>query len=340
MISVVSPIYNEAENVRELVARVTAALEQTGEDFEYVLVDNGCTDGSLRIIKSLARQDARVKYLSLSRNFGPQGAILAGMSRARGDAVISLDGDLQHPPELIAEMVEAWKQGYDVVHTTKQPGSYQNGLRCWLTRCFYRLISLVSDVKLAYGQSDFRLLSRQVVDVLLNIPEKGQFLRGLVEWVGFKTTSVEYRPDFRKRGHSKFSIWGYLSFAVDGIVSFSVVPLRMFLYCGLGISLLCVGYAAYLFAVGLLNLTGWAEYDIPPGWVTITISILFLNSVQLIGIGVLGEYLGRVFKQTKSRPEFIIREDGTRPAKTAPEPDGTGDAPHTEDNDVPMVGAK
>lgn len=308
MISIISPIYNEADNLIELYKRVVAALESVHEKFEFILVENGSSDSSLEIIKDLRAKDPRIKFISLSRNFGHQGGILAGMTYASGDAVVSIDGDLQQPPELIPKMIELWKKGYDVVFTTKK---LKNNDRNWLflwNRIFYKLIGLISDLNLTYGQSDYRLLDRKVVDAILNIPEKHKFLRGMVEWVGFSQIGVEYEVSPRKSGQSKFSFRNYVNFALDGIFSFSTVPLRMFLWVGLSIAAFCGIYALYYFVMGIMTMLIPNKNLLPPGSATITVSILFLGGVQLIGIGCLGEYIGRIYSQTKNRPDFIVRE--------------------------------
>ena len=310
MISVVSPIYNEQDNLVELCERVIASLESINEDFEFILVENGSHDRSLEIIKSLREKEPRIKYLSLSRNFGHQGGILAGLAHASGDAVISIDGDLQQPPELIPKLIEAWKQGHDVVYTTKKVENNEGDGRFYPKRIFYKFISSISDIKLTYGQSDFRLLDRKVVDILLRIPEKNIFLRGLVDWVGFSQTGVDYEVNPRKGGQSKFLLKNYITFAVDGILSFSTVPLKLFLWFGLLIAFFCGLWALYYFIMGVINLFFQAKNLLPPGSATITVGIFFLGGIQLIGIGMLGEYIGRIFHQTKERPDFIIKEKG------------------------------
>lgn len=308
MISVISPIYDEADNLAELYERTVSALEGAKEKFELILIDNGSRDRSLEIIKSLRKKDPRVKFLSLSRNFGHQGAIAAGLAHASGDAVISLDGDLQHPPELIPKLIGLWRNGYEVVYTTKKKRSECKDRYFIFKKIFYRLMSSLSDIDLLFGQSDYRLLDRKVVDALRSIPEKNKFLRGMVKWVGFSQVGVEYGISPRKRGRSKFSVWQYLSFAADGIFSFSVAPLRIFLWVGVVIASLCIIWGAYYFVVGAMNPFMPTKRSLPPGWVTITVSVLFLGGVQLIGIGCLGEYIGRVYSQTKERPDFIVRE--------------------------------
>lgn len=312
MISVVSPIYNEAENLEELCERVTAVFDELKEDFEYILVDNGSEDDSLSIIKALGKKDDRIKFVSLSRNFGHQGGIWAGMNHAKGDAVISLDGDLQHPPELIHQMVALWKQGFDVVYTSKIIDTDKKDWRFYPTELFYKLISHISEVKLTYGQSDYRLMDRKVADVICQIPEKNKFLRGMVEWVGFRQIGVEYEVAERKRGRSKFSFRHLVNFALDGIFSFSTLPLRMFLWVGMIVASFCVLYAFVYFFVGLLHFIFPQFYYLPPGWATIAVSITFLGGVQLIGIGCLGEYIGRIYAQTKQRPDFIVNEKNVK----------------------------
>ncbi len=308
MISVISPIYNEADNINELYERTKTVFAGISEEFEFIMVENGSTDRSLEIIKALQKKDKRIKFVSLSRNFGHQGAILAGLAHASGEAVISLDGDLQHPPELISKLVVLWKEGNDVVYTVKKRMEKDRGLRVSLTRIFYKLISAISDIELAYGQSDYRLLDRRVVNAILQIPEKHMFLRGMVQWVGFRQIGVEYEVDQRKRGESKFSFWNYINFALDGIFSFSTVPLRVFLWVGLSLAILCGLYGVAYIIMGLANLFIPGRNLLPPGSATITVSILFLGAVQLIGIGCLGEYIGRIYTQTKERPDFIVNE--------------------------------
>jgi len=310
MISIVSPIYNEVENLDELYERVTAALKSAKEDFEFILVENGSSDGSLEIIRKLREKDRRIKYISLSRNFGHQGAVLAGLAHSAGDAVITLDGDLQHPPELIPKLLKLWKEGSHVVYTVKKTTAEDKDWRYLPSRIFYRIISAISIVDLKYGQSDYRLMDRKVIDVILAIPEKNKFLRGIVNWVGFSQAGLEYEVGKRKKGKSKFSLWNYVNFAFDGIFSFSTVPLRVFLWIGVIIAFLCGIWAVYYFVMGFMNLVFPDKNLLPPGSATITVSILFLGGVQLIGIGILGEYIGRIYSQTKKRPDFIVVEKG------------------------------
>lgn len=308
MISIISPVYNEAENLQELCERVAAVFDLIPETFELILIDNGSQDNSLEIIKTIRINDPRIKYLSLSRNFGHQGAILAGLRYASGDAVISLDGDLQHPPEIIPDMIRLWREGYEVVYTYKKDQFKKFDLRILLTKLFYKFINIISDLKLSFGQSDFRLLDRKIVAIINQMGEKDKFLRGLVNWVGFRQTGIEYVPAPRKRGESKFPLSHYIAFALNGTFSFSTVPLRISMYIGMLMTTVFGILAVYYVILGLSHFFLKKGIILPPGWLTIVTSILFLGGIQLMSIGIIGEYIGRIFMQTKSRPEFIIKE--------------------------------
>ena len=305
LVSVAFPVFNEAENLETLHAEVTQALEMTGLAFELIFVDNGSTDASLSIIKRLSETDPRVEFVSLSRNFGHQGALLAGISHAQGEAVITMDADLQHPSALLPEMVRLWQEGFEVVFTRKRRYPV-HGMRLRQVKLFYWLMSKWSGLHLSFGQSDFRLLDRKVFEVFLRMPEARKFLRGLVEWVGFRQTGLEYDPLPRHAGESKFPFRALVSFAVDGIISFSLLPLRWSLGLGFIVASMSFVYGIAMVVMGLLNYAGMSV-PLPPGWATLVVSILFLSGIQLIAIGMLGEYVGRIFEQTKGRPEFIVR---------------------------------
>ncbi len=305
LVSVAFPVFNEAENLEMLHAEVTRALETTGLAFELIFVDNGSTDASLSIIKRLSETDPRVEFVSLSRNFGHQGALLAGISHAQGEAVITMDADLQHPSALLPEMVRLWQEGFEVVFTRKRRYPV-HGMRLRQVKLFYWLMSKWSGLHLSFGKSDFRLLDRKVFEVFLRMPEARKFLRGLVEWVGFRQTGLEYDPLPRHAGESKFPFRALVSFAVDGIISFSLLPLRWSLGLGFIVASMSFVYGIAMVVMGLLNYAGMSV-PLPPGWATLVVSILFLSGIQLIAIGMLGEYVGRIFEQTKGRPEFIVR---------------------------------
>lgn len=309
MISIVCPAYNEAENLRELYRQVSAAMEGAGEQYELIIVENGSTDNSIEILKQLREKDDRVHYLSLSRNFGHQGANLAGLHHSRGDAVITMDADLQHPPALLPELIRKWKEGFDVVYTVKDLSrSDIPFLQHWFTRWFYILISYLSGLKMDYGQSDFRLLDRKVVNVIDNIPAKDWFLRGIVSWVGFAQTGITYEVHERFAGSSKFSFGNYLSFALKGIFSFSIIPLRIMTFLGLGIAALSFAYGFWISMHYLLGVLGIIAMDLPRGWSTVIVAIMFIGGIQLIGLGLLGEYVGRSFHHTLGRPAFIVKD--------------------------------
>lgn len=305
-ISVVFPVFNEEGNLKPLHEEVKQAFLEANVDYEMVFVDNGSTDNSLSIIKELAKRDHRVCYVSLSRNFGHQGGLFAGMSYVSGDACITMDADLQHPPSLIPQMIDLWRQGYEVVYTAKR-STQLSGLTGLQVKIFYRVISKLSGLKLSFGQSDFRLIDRKVIDAIIRIPEYRKFLRGVVHWLGFRQTRLQYDVLERHSGHSKFSYGALLSFALDGILAFSTLPLRFLLGVGVVIAGMAMLYGLTAVVLGVLSLAG-AGVQLPPGWATLAAAISFFGAVQLIATGILGEYIGRIYDQTKGRPVFVVTE--------------------------------
>ena len=307
-ISIVAPAFNEERILQQFYERVKNVLESTGYPFELVIVENGSTDESLEILKRIRKSDPRLHYISLTRNFGHQGALIAGLENACGDVVILMDADLQHPPELIPEMLDHWKRHYDVVYTVKRDAKAQPFLRRVLDRWFYGLMQKLSGIEL-YGQSDYRLMDRKAVEALCALPERNKFLRGLTRWVGFHQIGVSYDVAPRPAGESKFRLSHLIKFAVDGIFSFSIIPLRLFVFIGIFISLGSFVYGIYLVILQFYAvLTGSGENIFPSGWTTLIFVMLFLGGVQLIGIGLLGEYLGRVYDEVKGRPAYIIQQ--------------------------------
>lgn len=305
-LSIIFPVFNEENNLRTLYSEVTGTCDKLNIDYEMIFVDNGSYDSSLDVIRDLSNNDKRVTFISLSRNFGHQGGLFAGMSYASGQAVITMDADLQHPPSLIPDMVRLWNEGYEVINTTKRQ-NHMTGIKGAQVRLFYWLMSRVSGVKLSFGQSDFRLLDRKVLATLLAMPEHRKFLRGLVNWIGFKQTSLQYSVAERLSGESKFSYRSLFSFALDGILSFSTLPLRFFAGLGAAVAILSLMYALIAASLGVARYV-YPNIQLPPGWATLAVSISFLGSVQLIAIGVLGEYIGRIYEQGKGRPIFIVSE--------------------------------
>jgi glycosyltransferase involved in cell wall biosynthesis len=306
--SIVVPAFNEEANLPHLYRRVCSALMSSGVAFEFIIVDDGSTDGTLAVIKQLQREDPRVHHISLSRNFGHQAALLAGMVHSRGDVVVSLDSDLQHPPELLPRMLRLWQDGYEVVHTIKNSDPSANLFRRVTSRVFYRLFSMLSGLPLGFGQSDFRLLDARVARELCRLPEQHKFLRGLVSWLGFSQISIAYDVDPRLKGRPTYTLRRRLRFHTDAILSFSIIPLRLFTLLGLLVAVPAGLYGLLALTTGLYGfLFGYPKW-IVPGWASIAIFVTFLGGLQMIGIGMLGEYIGRVFEQTKGRPLYVVRE--------------------------------
>ncbi len=301
-LSIVTPIYNEAANLDEFFRRLLAVLERLAVSYEVVCVDDGSTDETLARLLERRAQDPNVKILSLSRNFGKEVALSAGIEHSCGAAVIPIDCDLQDPPELIEEMIAQWRLGYDVVYATRhaRPG---DGLAKRLSaRMFYRLLDAVSEVPIPSDAGDFRLLDRRVVDALLRLPERSRFMKGLFAWVGFKQTELSFERVGRNAGSSAWTYWRLWNFALDGVTSFSSLPLKIWSYVGLVISLLAFAYALFLAVFKLAR-----GIDVP-GYTSLMVVVLFLAGIQLITLGVIGEYLGRVFTEVKHRPLYLLRE--------------------------------
>jgi len=306
LISIVVPAFNEEHNLPQLYRKICSVID--GRRFELIIVDDGSTDRTLAVAKDLQRQDPRVHHVSLSRNFGHQAALLAGMAHFRGDLLISMDSDLQHPPELLPHMLELWQSGYDVVHTVKRTDSSASVFRRLTSRIFYRMFSMLSGLPMGFGQSDFRLLDAQVARRLVRLPEHHKFLRGLVSWMGFDQIAIEYDVAPRFNGSPTYTLKKRLQFHADAILSFSIVPLRLFTLIGLFVCVVAGLYGLLALGEGLYGfLFGYPTW-IVPGWASLAIFVTFLGGIQLIGIGMLGEYLARVFEQTKGRPLYLVRE--------------------------------
>jgi glycosyltransferase involved in cell wall biosynthesis len=301
MISIVIPAYNEAGNIREIAKQTSEQLENTGP-CEIIFVDDGSTDSTLDEIKEVAKNNASVKYISFSRNFGHQRAVKAGLDYAEGDCVISMDADLQHPPELISELIKKWKEGYDIVYTVRKDIQEVGFLKKATSWIFYKLINRISDVDIPLGAADFRLMDKKVVHELRQFKENFLFLRGLVSWLGFKQTGIEYEPGNRHSGTTKYTVKKMVSFAMQGITSFSIIPLRISMICGFFISFCAFIYMIYALFTKLYYKTAIL------GWTSILISVLFLGGIQLIFLGLFGEYLGKMFIETKNRPSYVIKE--------------------------------
>ena len=302
MLSIVVPIYNESLNLDGFFARLIPVLEGTGEAFEVICIDDGSKDDSVAKLKLVNQADPRVKLLVFSRNFGKEAALSAGLANAVGDAVIPIDADLQHPPEMIPEMVAKWREGYDVVYAVRRERTGQSLLSRLQAHAFYWLFEKLSDVKMPREVGDFRLLDRKVVDAINAMPERTRFMKGIFAWVGFRQVGIPYTQEERIHGESSFNLVRLLRFAFDGLVAFSDMPLRMWTVIGAVVS----GFA-FLYIVVRLVRTLVYGIDVP-GYESIIVTILFLGSVQLITLGIIGHYLGRVFNEVKGRPLYIVRE--------------------------------
>ena len=299
LVSVVIPLMNEERGVQELYRRLTDALH--GRPYELVLVDDGSTDGTRAALRAMAEADPRVKVLELSRNFGHQAALTAGLDAASGDAVVMMDGDLQDPPELIPAMVERWRAGADVVVAVRSSRVGETRFKLATARRFYRLMSRLSNVPLTQDAGDFRLLDRRALDTLLSMREASRYLRGMTSWIGFPQASVTYERDQRHSGSTKFSFNRMLRFALDAIVSFSHAPLQFASIAGFVIAGL--SFASIPVAVAL-RLTG----QFVPGIATVVIAVLMLGGLQLMALGLIGEYIGRIYDEVKGRPLYVVQE--------------------------------
>ena len=301
-ISVVVPVHNEVPALGQLFERLTAVLARMGLSYEIICVDDGSTDASLEIL--LARRAAmpELRVISLSRNFGKEVALSAGLEHACGAAVVPIDADLQDPPELIEAMVAKWREGFDVVYATRGKRAGESRLKRASARYFYRVFDQISDFPMPRDTGDFRLLDRRVVDVLIRLPERTRFMKGLFAWVGFRQTAVTFDRAERSGGRSKWSYWRLWNFALDAVTSFSSMPLKVWSYLGVIISLF-----AFLYALFLAGLKISRGIDVP-GYASIMVAVLFFGGVQLISLGIIGEYLARTYNEVKGRPLYLVRE--------------------------------
>jgi polyisoprenyl-phosphate glycosyltransferase len=302
VISIIAPIFNESGNIPELHRRVTETLNAMGEEWELLFIDDGSTDGSTDMIRQLARQDPHVRPVIFARNFGHQIAVTAGLDYSRGQAVVIIDSDLQDPPEVIQDLVSKWREGYEVVYAVRAEREGETWFKLFTAKLFYRLIRKITDVAIPLDTGDFRLLDRKVVNVLNQMREHHRFLRGMSVWVGFRQVGVPYNRAARYAGETKYPLRKMLRFTSDAITSFSYFPLQLATYVGFlsaGISILAIPVVIFL------RLTGSQAFI---GQATTLIAVLFLGGVQLISLGILGEYIGRLFQEAKGRPLYIVRE--------------------------------
>jgi glycosyltransferase involved in cell wall biosynthesis len=303
LLSVVIPCMNEEEVLRETNRRLIGVLEGMSVNFELVYVDDGSTDSTPELLHELQAQDTRVRVVRFSRNFGHQIAITAGLEHSSGNAVAIIDADLQDPPEIIVDFVARWREGYDVVYGVRTERNGETAFKLWSAKLFYRIIDHLSDTSIPLDTGDFRLIDRRVVDALLSMPERDRFVRGMVSWLGFSQVSVEYRRAPRLTGKTKFSLFKMIRFAFDGIFSFSILPLRLATWTGFAASGLAIFGIIIVLIERFLGVMGLVK-----GWSSAMIAQLFLGGVQLICMGLIGEYVGRIYGESKRRPLYIVQE--------------------------------
>jgi len=301
-VSVIVPIYNEEGCILTLAERVVKVLENYYE-YEILFIDDGSKDSTLEILRKLHSGNKKINFLSFSRNFGHQNALMAGTRHADGDCIISIDGDLQHPPELIPELIIKWIEGYDIVYTIRKDGKKIPVLKKVTSNLFYKLMNAISDINFEHGEADFRLLDKNVAAELNNLNENAIFFRGMVKWLGFNQTGIEYIPDDRKWGKTKYSRKKMFALAISGMTSFSTKPLRVSIIIGISIAFLSLLYGLYA-----LYIKFFTNNSIE-GWTSVFFMVTFIGGIQLIILGIIGEYIGNIFLESKKRPHYIIKED-------------------------------
>lgn len=301
-ISIVIPSFNEEGNIQKMVEALHLALDNQPYIFEVIFVDDGSKDKTLSILKSISAQDNWVKYIELSRNFGHQNALKAGLDLADGDAIICMDGDLQHPPELLPELLLKWEEGHDIVYTRRLEDKKLPYFKKVTSKYFYRFINYISEINIEAGTADFRLMDKKVSKVFFAFSENELFIRGLVNWVGFKQFAIDYQPSERFSGSSKYTIKRMMQFALKGITSFSIRPLYLSIFLGISLSIL-----AFLFYICYVFYSVYFGFAIS-GWASVIFTIVIFGSLNLIVLGIIGIYVGKLFMQSKSRPNYLIRD--------------------------------
>ncbi len=307
-LSLVVPVFNEAETIDAFLMRVLPVVSDRmqyrsgASGFEIVFVDDGSSDGTYRKLQQLSRDNPAIKVIGLSRNFGKDAALSAGLDHAAGMAIIPLDVDLQDPPEVIPDLYEKWLEGYDVVYGVRVDRTSDSAAKRWTAHLFYRLFNRLSETEIPYNAGDFRLLDRRVVEALKRLPERNRFLKGMYAWVGFRQASVPIVREKRAAGSSKWRYWRLWNFALDGIAAFSTVPLRIWTYVGVAIALADMVYAAFLILRTMIQ-----GVDVP-GYASLMVVVLLLGAINMITLGIFGEYLGRIYTEAKGRPLYVMRD--------------------------------
>lgn len=313
-VSIVAPFYNESAVIDAFLQKMTQVLAELHcDNYELVCINDGSRDDTLSQLVKMSRFDSRVVVVDLSRNFGKEAALSAGIDEARGDVIIPIDADLQDPPELIGPMIEAWRNGHDVVLAKRADRSSDGYLKRRTAELFYCVHNRLSDTPIPENVGDFRLMDRRVVEALKLLPERRRFMKGLFAWVGFNAITLEYVRQPRVAGSTKFSGWRLINFAIEGITSFSTAPLRLTSYVGVAISLLSFFYAAFIILHTLIDGVDW------PGYSSLIVVVLFLGGVQLISVGIVGEYIGRIYMESKQRPVYVIQSRYSQGARGASE---------------------
>lgn len=298
--SIVVPVFNEEEVISVTYERLKKVMDATGQPYELLFVNDGSADKTAQILSEICQEDTDVKLINFSRNFGHQIAISAGMDNALGQAIVVIDADLQDPPELILQMIEKWKEGYEVVYATRKQRKGETFFKKWTAAMFYRLLKSITDVDIPVDTGDFRLIDRKVCNIMTNFTEKNRFVRGLVSWVGFRQTAVEYVREERFAGETKYPLRKMIKLSLDAMTSFSHKPLKLAIY--LGFSFSSISFLYLLFAIFERLFTPYTV----PGWTSIMATSLFFNGIILTILGIIGEYIGRIYDETKDRPLYII----------------------------------
>ncbi|QTE22222.1 glycosyltransferase family 2 protein [Polaribacter cellanae] len=299
LISIIVPCYNEAENIFLLISKIEKTLAEY--KYEIVLVNDGSTDNTAQIIALVSQKNKNIKYIYFSRNFGHQAAIKAGIDYAKGDCLVTMDADLQHPPETILKMISLWKKGFEVITATRKKNAKISFLKKWFSKSFYWFLSTLSDQEVIVNAADFRLFDKKIATFIRNMPETHLYLRGLFSWIGFKQTTVDYNQEKRIHGSTKYSYKKMISLASNGITSSSIKPLRIALSIGIVFAILAFAYGIYAIVIMFLGLT-------VSGWTSIIATILFLSGIQLMVLGVMGEYIGKIYIENKQRPHYLISQ--------------------------------
>lgn len=301
LISIVTPVFNEQENIEVFYHEVVLALDKLPYDFEIIFVDDGSTDATPAILHRLVNQDSRVQAILLARNFGHQVALTCGLDYAEGDAVITMDGDMQHPPEMLPSLISIWEDGFEVVQTIRLSTEGVSWFKSFTSEIFYKLINSMSKIRVQEGGSDFRLLDKKVVQSFRLFKERARFIRGMISAIGYRQTQVEFIAPKRFAGKSKFSLSKMLHFALDGITAYSKLPLRFAFYIGI-----VFGVVSFILTAHVVYIRMFTNEAVP-GWATISASILLFGGLQLVGLGIIGEYVGRIFEEVKQRPLYLVR---------------------------------